>query len=218
MPEVKPEEADKPIELKNDEDNFPLEEVFKPLPEVKPEKVEPPPESKGTPKNAELFPLQEVFRPLSALNLDKIEEMTQDEKDSEQESELEDIPETLDEILDEAYNKRDQGQVWQAIELYKQVLERYQNDDYAPFVAIDLVNIYKEQALYSKAIKTYEEALKLPSVKRNDSIKKEFVSSLAYMRVARDILLKHHELSTPFGNLSKEILQEIDTEFKKVQY
>lgn len=225
LPEVKPEEADKPIEPeKEPEENFPLEEVFKPLPEVKPEVPEPKPEPEE-PKHTEIFPLQEVFQPLSTLRLDKIEEITQEEKKSEpetqvnaeDESEAEDTFETLDDILDKAYSERAKGHVWQAIELYKTALERYRNDEYAPFVAIDLGNIYKEEALYSKAIKIYEDALNLPAVKRNEEIKKEFAANLEYLRVVRDVLLKYQAMSTPFGKLSKEILQEIDTEFNKIK-
>ena len=122
--------------------------------------------------------------------------------------------ETLDDILDKAYDAREKGRVWQAIEFYRKALERYRTDEYAPFVAIDLGNLYKEHALYSKAIKIYEEALTLPEVKRNISVKKEFVRNLEYLRVVRDILLKHRALSTPFGKISNEILQEIDVEFQ----
>ena len=43
------------------------------------------------------------------------------------------------------------------------------------------------------------------------------VEILAYLRVVRDVLLKYHALSTPFDKLSNDILNEIDTEFKKVQ-
>ena len=103
------------------------------------------------------------------------------------------------------------------VEIYKMALERYQNDEYAPFVAIDLGNIYKEQALYTEAIKIYEKALTLSAVNRNASTKKEFANNLQYLRVVHDVLLKYHVLSTPFSQLSREILQEIDTEFKKVQ-
>ena len=124
---------------------------------------------------------------------------------------------TLDELLDKAYEERDKGHVWQAISTYKKALERYRYDDYAPFVAIDLVNIYKEQALYSNAIKIYEAALLLPGVERNSSTKKEFLNSLKYLRVVRDVLSKHQTLSTPFSQLPKEILQEVDIEFQKVQ-
>ena len=223
LSEVKHEEA-KPPPVEEPEDKFPLEEVFKPLAEVKPEKVEPP-----KPKPADLFPLQEVFQPLSTLKLDKLEtlpaeepppvraEATAEETSEASEENSDSLDETLDDILDKAYNEREKGHIWQAIELYKKALERYRNDEYAPFVAIDLGNIYKEQALYSKAIKIYEEALTLPTVTRNPSIKKEFVTNLEYLRIVRDVLLKYHALSKPFAKLSQEILQEIDSEFQKAQ-
>ena len=223
LPEIKPEEADKPIKLeeKPPEEDFPLEEVFKPLSDVKPEEIkhfETPAEKVFEP--AELFPLQEVFRPLSTLNLDKLEEITREEKNQphEEETNLEEKIDTLDDLLDKAYNERDKGNIWQAIETYKKALERYRNDEYAPFVAIDLGNIYKDQALYSNAIKIYEEALTLPAVERNSETKKEFLSTLEYLRVVHAVLVKHRALSTPFNKLSKEILKDIDTEFKKVQY
>ena len=218
---MKPKEADKPIKLEEKPkatEEFPLEEVFKPLSEVKPEPVK----HFDAPKKierTELFPLQEVFRPLSTMDLDKLEEITQEEKSlpHEEETNPEEKIDTLDDLLDKAYAERDKGHVWQAIETYKKALERYRNDEYAPFVAIDLGNIYKEQALYSEAIKIYEEALTLPAVKRNASAKKEFAGTLEYLRVVHNVLIKNRALSTPFSQLSKEILQEIDTELKKVQ-
>ena len=226
LPEIKPEEADKPIKLeekpaeKSDEENFPLEEVFEPLSDVKPEEVkhfDTPPEKKS--EHTELFPLQEVFRPLSTLNLNKIEEITREEKSlpHEEETNPEEKIDTLDDLLDKAYDERDKGNIWQAIDTYKKALERYRNDEYAPFVAIDLGNLYKDRAMYSKAIKIYEEALTLPAVERNPSIKKEFVDKLEYLRILHEVLIRHHALSTPFNLLSREILQEIDNEFKQVQ-
>ena len=224
LPEIKSEDADKPIKLedkKESEEEFPLEEVFKPLPTVKPEEVDMPTKQPVKPKEVkrtEFFPLQEVFRPLSTLKLEKLEKLEESAKEESPGDEPKSIDnDTLDEIVDKAYNERDKGHVWQAIDLYKKALERYRNDDYAPFVAIDLGNLYKEQALYSKAIKIYEEALMLPAVKRNASTKKDFANNLGYLRIVRDVLLKHHMLSTPFDKLSRETLQEVDTEFKKVQ-
>ncbi|MBR1396769.1 MAG: hypothetical protein IJ563_04470, partial [Selenomonadaceae bacterium] len=100
---------------------------------------------------------------------------------------------------------------------YQRALERYKNDDYAPFIAIDLGNIYKEQAAYSKVIKTYEEALKLPVVLRNSDTYKEFSKNLAYLRVVQTVLIKHRALSTPFSKISAQYMREIDNEFKVAQ-
>ena len=224
LSEIKREEISPPVNLSEKksetEETFPLEEVFKPLSEIKREEISPPvnlPEKIFEPE--EIFPLEEVFKPLATVDPDKLEEIAQEEKDlpHEEDAKPEEKIDTLDELLDKAYDERDKGHVWQATAIYKKALERYQNDEYAPFVAIDLVNIYKEQALYSDAIKTYEAALALPAVERNSSTQKEFLTGLKYLRVVRDILLKHHALSTPFSQLPKEILQEVDIEFQKVQ-
>ena len=69
----------------------------------------------------------------------------------------------------------------------------------------------------TKAIKIYEDALNLPSVKQNDEIRREFIKNVEYQRVVRDVLLKHQAATTPFAKLPKEILQEIDAELQKTQ-
>ena len=221
LTESKPEEVNEPIKLPKKLKPvkiFPLEKVFEPLTELKHEEIVPPPAKKSEPEKN--FPLQKVFEPLSTLNLDKLEEITREEKNlpHEVETNPEEKIDTLDDLLDKAYDERDKGHTWQAIEIYKKALERYQGDEYAPFVAIDLCNIYKEQALYTEAIKVYEQALTLPALKRNDSARKEFQTNLRYLRLLREVLLKHRALSTPFSRLPKDILQEVDIEFKKVQY
>lgn len=253
---IKPAEADKPVKLEEKPDpaeNFPLQEVFKPLATVKPAEADKPvkPAVKKSDR-AEFFPLQEVFAPLSTVNLDKIEELAQTQSSAQTQPTVEPVqvqpsdvqpPDkvaesvaqvqssdepapsppsddefgTLDDILDKAYAERDKGHVWQAIELYRKALERYRTDEYAPFVAIDLGNIYKEQALYSKAIKTYEDALNLPAVRRNATVKKDFLNNLRYLRIVRDVLLRHRASTTPFTKLPKPILREIDAEFNRIQ-
>ena len=207
---------------KKSDDEFPLEEVFKPLESVPIEKLEkfareekkskPVPE----PKSSEVFPYEEVFKPLDAVKPETIEKIQDEEKISHHEPspELEEKIETLDDILDRAYAERSKGHVWQAIDFYRKALERYRNDEYAPFVAIDLGNVYKEEALYSKAIKIYEEALTLPAVERSADTQKEFVKNLEYLRAVRTVLLRHRALSTPFSKLSKEFLREIDAEIR----
>lgn len=209
-------------EEKKSPEEFPLEEVFKPLESVPIEKLEkfareekkskPAPE----PKSSEIFPYEEVFKPLDAVKPETIEKIQDEEKSSPHEPspELEEKIETLDDILDRAYSERSKGHVWQAIDFYRKALERYRNDEYAPFVAIDLGNVYKEEALYSKAIKIYEEALTLPAVERSTETQKEFVKNLEYLRAVRTVLLRHRALSTPFSKLSKEFLREIDAEIR----
>ena len=164
---------------------------------VEPEKIEP----------------QENFEP--SIKIKSVEEMNSVQDEPVEPAE--EVTETLDDILDYAYSEKTQGHVFQAIAAYKKALEKYRADEYAPFVAIDLGNIYKEQAAYTKAIKTYEDALDLPTVKRNASTLKEFKNNLAYLKIVQSVLLRHQALSTPFSKISKEYLQEIETEFQTAQ-
>ena len=128
-----------------------------------------------------------------------------------------DSKETLDEILDRADTEKKSGNLSAAVSAYKKALEFYGNDDYAPFVAIDLGNIYKEQAAYTNAIKIYEKALTLPAVKKSAETKKQFQKNLIYLQTVHLILLKHEALSTPFSKIPKNYLQEIETEFQAAQ-
>ena len=125
--------------------------------------------------------------------------------------------ETLDELLDLAYSEKSQGHIWQAISAYKKALEKYRGDNYAPFVAIDLGNIYKEQAMYTKAIKIFEDALELPAVKRNFSTTEKFQKNILYLKAVQSVLLRHQALKTPFSKISKIYLQEIESEFQSAQ-
>lgn len=125
--------------------------------------------------------------------------------------------ETLDDILELAYSERSQGHTRQAIAAYQKALEKYRGDDYAPFVAIDLGNVYKEMAMYAKAIKTFEEALELPAVKRNAKTTADFKKNIVYLRTVQSVLLRHQALTTPFSRISKIYLREIETEFQTMQ-
>ena len=124
---------------------------------------------------------------------------------------------SLDDILDYAYAQKSKGDLTQAILAYQKALDRYKNDDYAPFIAIDLGNIYKEQASYTRFIKTYEEALKLPVVMRNADTRREFTKNLTYMRIVQSVLVKHRAITMPFSKIPRQYLQEVETEFKALQ-
>ena len=124
---------------------------------------------------------------------------------------------SLDDILDYAYAQKTNGDLKQAILAYQKALDRYRSDDYAPFIAIDLGNIYKEQAAYSKVIKTYEDALKLPVVMRNADTRKEFNKNLSYMRIVQSVLVRHRALTMPFSKIPKQYMQEVEAEFQSLQ-
>ena len=123
---------------------------------------------------------------------------------------------TLEELLDYAKSEKSKGNIEMAIGAYQKALDEYRSDDYAPFVAIDLSAIYREQAAYTKAIKVYEDALNLPAVKKNSAVTAEFQKKLAYIKTVQAILFKHSALTTPFSKIPKEYLREIEFDFKKI--
>ena len=123
---------------------------------------------------------------------------------------------SLDEILEFAYSQKNANNFKLAIFAYQKALERYRADDYAPFIAIDLSSIYKEQAAYTKAIKVCEDALTLPAVVRNGSARNDFSHDLAYLRTVQAVLARHRVLSTPFSKIPRQLMSEIDADFKKL--
>ena len=163
------------------------------------------PEVKMTP--ADVLKAAENIKPGDQLFVPEQPEQVQAEEDTE----------TLDDILDYAYSEKMNGHLWQAIEAYKKALDKYFDDEYAPFVAIDLGNIYKEQASYSKAISVYEMALSLPAVKRSAEATREFKKHLAYLKIVQSVLLRHKAISTPFGKIPQAHLQEVESEFQKIR-
>ena len=120
---------------------------------------------------------------------------------------------SLDDILDFAYAAKDQ-QPQDAIFAYQEAIARFSDDDYMPFLIIELGNLYKEQADYRGAVATYAKAMHLPIIADNDAMRQEFAKNIRYLGVVQDILAKHSALSTPFPQIPGSIMQEIETEFQ----
>ena len=122
--------------------------------------------------------------------------------------------ETLDDLLDYAYDHRTSSPK-AAICAYRRAIEQYPNDDYMPFLIIELGNIYKNQADYRSTISIYAKALNMPIIAQNDATRQEFVKNLRYLGIVQDILSKHNALSTPFAEIPAPIMQEIEQVFQE---
>lgn len=119
----------------------------------------------------------------------------------------------LDDLIDYARDKEDSREYFKAILAYRTALEKFRDDEYAPFVAIGLGNIYREQAEYSKAIQICEEAMDLPIVKNDLEMHLEFSRNLLYLRTVQLVLLQHHALQTPYSKIPQEYMAEIEKTF-----
>ena len=120
---------------------------------------------------------------------------------------------SLDDILDFAYAAKDK-KPRDAIFAYQEAITRYGDDDYTPFLIIELGNLYKEQADYRGAIATYAKAIHMPIIADNDAMRQEFAKNIRYLGTVQNILAKHSALSTPFPQIPGSIMQEIETEFQ----
>ena len=121
---------------------------------------------------------------------------------------------SLDDFLDFAYERKTENHPEEAIAAYRGALKKYRDDAYAPFIVIDLGNIYKERAAYEDAIETYKSALSLPIIANDAATLGKFKENLSYLRTVQYILSKHDSLDTPFQDIPVEYLKEIEAEFQ----
>ena len=118
---------------------------------------------------------------------------------------------SMDDYLDYADRESREHRSRRAVFAYKQALGIYWNDDYAPFIAINLGNTYKEMGDYEAASETYEAALALPATQKSVSMQQEFHRSIGYLRTVQHILASHGIAHTPFAQIPTEISAEIES-------
>ncbi len=88
---------------------------------------------------------------------------------------------TLDDILDFAFEQT-HSQPQAAIQAYKYALERYRSDEYAPFIVIDMVNLYQAQEQYLEAMDCIYQAMELPAIQENPATRQNFQSYLSQIQ------------------------------------
>ena len=118
---------------------------------------------------------------------------------------------SMDDYLDYADRESREHHPRRAVFAYKQALGLYWNDDYAPFIAINLGNTYKEMGDYEAASETYEAALALPATQKSVAMQQELHRSVGYLRTVQHILASHGIAHTPFAQIPPEISAEIES-------
>ncbi|MBQ7516752.1 MAG: tetratricopeptide repeat protein, partial [Schwartzia sp.] len=120
---------------------------------------------------------------------------------------------TLDELLDFAYDRKSQRCFAPAIVAYERALSSYQDDPYAPFIVIELGNIYKENGAYDEAIRVYRQALSLPAIQGQSGVEADFARNIDYLDTVSHILAQHDVPSLPFNQIPPGYMQEIESAF-----
>ena len=119
----------------------------------------------------------------------------------------------MDDLLDFAYEQNLAENHDTALYAYKEALERYSEDSYAPFIAIEMINICKSIGAYAEAIDGYKNAMLLPSVKDNPQMQKEFKNGIIYIECIIEILGDKNIPDTPLRNIPPQIMKEIELIF-----
>ena len=118
---------------------------------------------------------------------------------------------SMDDYLDYADKESRSHRLRRAVFAYKQALGIYWNDDYAPFIAINLGNTYKEMGEYEAASDTYETALALPATQESPAMQQELRRSINYLRTVRHILASHGIANMPLAQIPPEVSAEIES-------
>ena len=113
------------------------------------------------------------------------EHETTAEAQQAEEAPLPALPEGLDSmdaLLDFAFAQTGAGAYELALLAYSTALEQYRNDDYAPFIIIDMVNLYKSQGRYQEAIDCVHNAMDLPAIQESPAYQQNFQNYLAQLK------------------------------------
>lgn len=113
------------------------------------------------------------------------ESETTAEAQQAEEAPLPALPEGLDSmdaLLDFAFAQTGAGAYELALLAYSTALEQYRNDDYAPFIIIDMVNLYKSQGRYQEAIDCVHNAMDIPAIQESPAYQQNFQNYLAQLK------------------------------------
>ncbi len=123
----------------------------------------------------------------------------------------------LDSLLDLAFVYKEQRNFSQALSVFRQALILYPSSEVAPFLVMEIGAILKNNGQYNEAISVFCEGKRLFGVQKDNVFELEFVKTIAYLRIVKNILLQHHLNFIPFNNIPEYILKEIDGEFREWQ-
>lgn len=89
---------------------------------------------------------------------------------------------SMDALLDFAFAQTGAGAYELALLAYSTASEQYRNDDYAPFIIIDMVNLYKSQGRYQEAIDCVHNAMDIPAIQKSPAYQQNFQNYLAQLK------------------------------------
>ena len=123
--------------------------------------------------------------------------------------------EKLDDLLDFAFMSKESHDYNSAFNAFNRALNLYPNSEAAPFLIVEIGNILKNKGAYDDAIKVFLDGRSLSQTRQDEMMEQEFISTIAYLRITKNILLQNRLGSIPFLEIPPPILEQIDEEFRE---
>jgi tetratricopeptide (TPR) repeat protein len=123
--------------------------------------------------------------------------------------------EQLDDLIDFGFSSKEKKDFNTAFSVFSKALTLYPDSQAAPFLVVEIGNILKNRGDYDAAIKVFSDGRNLAQIKQDEMIEQEFISTIAYLRIIKNVLLQNHAGNVPFLKIPPEIIGQIDEEFRE---
>lgn len=132
-------------------------------------------------------------------------------------SDLSDRPlsDALDDLLDYAFQQKEAGNLCLALKYFQQALKLYPDNEVSPLIVVEIGSILKNKGQYDEAIKVFVEGRNLPALRSNSTVQQDFINTIAYLRIVRNVLLQRRLGFIPYGEIPAAVFDEIDAEFRE---
>ena len=120
---------------------------------------------------------------------------------------------SLELLMNDAFNQKEKQSYDEALAAFVRALQLFPGSDAAPYIIIEIANILKAKGLYDDAINVFSEGRKLPGLLKNPSLHQEFIDTIAYLRIIKNILVENRLGFVPFSQIPQPVINMIDSEF-----
>lgn len=121
----------------------------------------------------------------------------------------------IDDLLEFAFVSKESRNYTAALGAFSRALTLYPNSEAAPFLVVEIGNILKNKGAYDDAINVFLDGRNLSQTQQNELMEQEFISTIAYLRITKNILLQNRLDNIPFGDIPAHILKQIDEQFRE---
>lgn len=121
----------------------------------------------------------------------------------------------LDNLLDIAFEQKEEKNAAGALLVFRRALQLYPDSDAAPFLVMEIGTLLKNLGAYDEAIQVFADGRNTTALKQDATLDQEFISTIAYLRIIKNILLDHRLGLMPFAAIPDPIMKEIEAEFRE---